>query len=272
MIRLPTLSKRIKTDNADYYRMKIGIQNDTGYSAAQYSECRPERIQKILSAHGVASRREAEKMIQAGRVIVNGKTVALGQSARFGQDDIVIDGKPLIPAHRFIYIMLNKPRGYVTTMRDERGRKKVTDLLSGIGIRVYPVGRLDMDSEGLILLTNDGQFANAVAHPSFMNPKTYEIIVRGDAIGSIEALCSPIVVDSHRVQAESVKLIKHYAEGGVLNVTIHEGRNRQIRKMCAGCGLEVLSLKRISIGALKLGSLNTGCWRYLTEEEVKYFG
>ena len=239
---------------------------------AQPAQQGAERLQKIISAYGAASRREAENLIRAGRVTLNGARATLGQSAKAGLDEICIDGKPLSPVCRQIYIMLNKPRGYVTTMRDERNRRTVLSLISDIDSRIYPVGRLDMDSEGLLLFTNDGSFANKVAHPSFMNLKTYEVMVRGDAAGSAEALGKPVVIGTRHVQAESVKLLRHDAEGGVLTVTIREGLNRQIRRMCADCGLEVLSLKRISLGALELGTLKTGQWRYLTEEEVDYFG
>ena len=227
----------------------------------------PERLQKILSAHGAASRREAERLIQDGRVTVNGIKAELGQSAEFGIDEIAIDGKLLEPVDELVYIMLNKPRGYVTTVSDERGRKTVMELVSDVGARVYPVGRLDLNSEGLLLMTNDGQFANAVAHPSFNNTKIYEVRVRGDAETAVTRLCQPIMIDSHLVVASDARLIKHTADGGVLSISIVEGRNRQIRKMCNECGLYVQSLKRVSVGALKLGALGTGKWRHLTAAE-----
>ena len=228
----------------------------------------PERIQKILSSHAVASRREAERMILAGRVTIGGIPAKLGQSAQFGVDDIAVDGVPLVPKDSFAYIMLNKPRGYVTTMSDERGRKTVMSLVGDLGIRVYPVGRLDINSEGLLLLTNDGAFANSVAHPSYGKAKTYEVRVSGDAKGAAALLRRPLDIDSHTVHAKSVNLIRHTDVGGMLRIAIYEGRNKQVRKMCAQCGVEVLSLKRVSIGTVSLGTLKTSKWRHLTRKEV----
>ena len=227
----------------------------------------PVRIQKILSAHGVASRREAERMIQDGRVSVNGIPAALGQSALPGTDIIAVDGIPLSRKDDLVYIALNKPRGYVTTVSDERGRQTVISLVSGAGVRVYPVGRLDMDTEGLLLLTNDGQFANAVAHPSSCITKTYEAHVRGDVTGAAVLMRSSMEIDSRMIRAVSVELVEKTGSGGILRITVDEGRNRQIRKMCALCGLEIRLLRRISIGSVTLGLLETGKWRYLTENE-----
>ena len=227
----------------------------------------PERLQKIISAHGVASRRYAEKLISEGRVYVNGVRAVIGQSADFEIDEIVVDGNPLRPIGELVYIMLNKPCGYLTTACDDRGRKTVMELVEDAGVRVYPVGRLDLDSEGLLLLTNDGAFANVAAHPRFNKLKTYEITVRGDAQLAVLKLSRPMLIDSHQVRAKSVGLIRKTHDGGVLSVTIGEGRNRQIRKMCAGSGLEVLSLIRVSLGRLELGSLESGKWRHLTSAE-----
>ena len=231
-----------------------------------------ERIQKILSANGVASRREAERLIREGRVTVGGVPAIIGQRARFCVDEISVDNVPLAAVKPLVYIALNKPCGYVSTVRDDMGRKTIIDLVSDAGIHVYPVGRLDMDSEGLLLLTNDGKFANAVAHPSFNITKTYEVKVRGDADGAASLLRDPMEIDSHLVQAVSVHLQKRFDGGGILEVVIREGRNRQIRKMCALCGLRVLALKRTAIGDLTLGSLSSGKWRYLTDEEVRELG
>jgi len=228
----------------------------------------PERLQKIISAHGAASRRESEKLILGGRVTVNGVPAKLGDSALDGRDVIEIDGKALIPRGEMVYIMLNKPRGYVTTMKDERGRKTAVQLLTGVDSRVYPVGRLDMETEGLLLLTNDGRFANEIMHPSYSMEKTYEARVAGDLDAAVELLRRPMEIDSFTVQAVSVKLKERKADGGVLLITIREGRNRQIRKMCALCGLTIKALKRVSVGSLRLDSLKPGKWRYLTEEEV----
>lgn len=229
----------------------------------------PDRIQKILASRGVASRRKAEQLIRDGRVTVNGKIAELGQSAGSCADMIAVDGVPLAHEADSVYIMLNKPRGYLTTMSDDRGRPVVTSLVADAGVRVFPVGRLDMDTEGLLLLTNDGEFANAVAHPSFNKIKTYEVHVRGPAKEAARRLRFPIEIDSRVIQAVSVALASPTEDGGLLSIRISEGRNRQIRRMCAACGLVVLSLRRVSIGSLKLGDLETGKWRYLTEEEVK---
>jgi len=229
----------------------------------------PERLQKILSAQGVASRREAERFILAGRVTVNGATAALGQSAEFGRDDIAVDGVPVRQGDKPVYIMLNKPRGYVTTVSDERGRKTVMELVADAGARVYPVGRLDMDSEGLLLMTNDGSFADAVMHPSHMKRKTYEAHVRGDAAAAIELLRRPMEIGGREIKAASVEAAGRTASGAIVRITIFEGRNRQVRKMCEQCGLNVRLLRRVSIGAVELGSLGVGQWRRLSDEERK---
>jgi len=226
-----------------------------------------ERLQKILAAQGVASRREAERLITKGCVSVNGVTAQLGQSADISVDEIKVNGVLLgyIPEH--YYIMLNKPRGYITTVSDDRGRKTVMELVSELNVRIYPVGRLDMESEGLLLLTNDGHFANLVAHPSREKLKTYEVCVRGNAAHAIPVLKQPMMVDSHLVQSKSIKLIRQTEKSATLEIAIGEGRNRQIRKMCKNVGLEVVSLKRISIGDVKLDSLPIGKWRNLTDSE-----
>ena len=229
----------------------------------------PDRIQKILSAYGLASRRAAERMIIDGRVLVNGIPATLGQSADAGKDTITVDGKPLANKSEQVYIMLNKPRGFLTTKSDDRGRKTVMSLIADAGLSVYPVGRLDMWSEGLLLLTNDGKFANSVAHPSYNKKKVYEVHMSGDVRRTVELLRQPIEIDSHTVKAEHVELSNITTGGGVIRITIIEGRNRQIRRMCAACGVRVKTLKRVSIGALRLGSLEPGKWRYLTGEEVQ---
>ena len=228
----------------------------------------PERIHKIISSHGAASRREAERMILAGRVTVNGAFATIGQSAQYGIDLIEIDGVPLAAKASYLYIALNKPRGYVTTMHDERGRKTVVSLLDGVDSRVYPIGRLDINTSGLLLLTNDGEFANTIMHPSYEVTKTYEAHVNGDDIvEASELLRQPMEIDAHPVQALSVSIVTMAEGSGKLEIAIKEGRNRQIRKMCSIAGLEVSYLKRVSIGPVKLGSLRTGKWRQLTEEE-----
>jgi len=230
-----------------------------------------ERIQKILSAYGVASRREAERMILAGRILVNGFSAELGQTANPVVDDIKIDGKPLPNMNKHYYIMLNKPCGYITSMTDERSRKIVMELVADISdkTRIYPIGRLDKESEGLLLLTNDGQFANVVMHPKFGLTKTYVVHVRGDIKEAIEKLGMPIEIDSHVVRALSVKQLEEVANGAVIEIIINEGRNRQVRKMCHECGLDVVSLRRVAIGSVKLGNLPLGKWRHLKETEIK---
>ena len=224
-----------------------------------------ERLQKILSARGVASRRTAETMIQDGRVTVNGIRAELGQSADPEVDEIMLDGKPLPSSEKCVYILLHKPRGYVTTLSDEKGRKTVAELVADCGLRVYPVGRLDMDSEGLLLLTNDGEFSNRLMHPKHEVNKTYLTWVTGDSEETLRRLKQPITLDGYRIRAPKVRPIKP----GLLEITIHEGRNRQVRRMCDAAGMQVTRLKRVREGNLALGDLPLGKWRYLTEKEVK---
>ena len=224
-----------------------------------------ERLQKILSARGVASRRAAEAMIMDGRVTVNGTVAGLGQTADPQIDEILLDGKPLPSGSEYVYILLHKPRGYVTTLSDEKGRKTAAQLVADCGTRVYPVGRLDMDSEGLLLFTNDGEFANRLMHPKHEVQKTYLTWVEGFSEASLEKLKQPITLDGYRIRAPKVRVVKP----GLLEITIHEGRNRQVRRMCDAAGMRVTRLKRIREGNLSLGDLPLGKWRYLTEEEVK---
>ena len=227
-----------------------------------------ERLQKILSARGVASRRKAEQMIQDGAVSVNGVTAALGDSADPELDRICVNGQPLPTGQRFVYILLNKPRGYVTTLSDEKGRPNAAQLVADCGIRVYPVGRLDMDSEGLLLFTNDGAFANALTHPKQEVEKIYEVWTVGYAPGGEEKLSRPIVLDGYRIRPPKVVLLSANGEKAKFRVTIHEGRNRQIRRMCEAAGMRCTRLRRIQEGSLRLGNLPCGAWRYLTPEEV----
>ena len=227
-----------------------------------------ERLQKILSARGVASRRKAEQMIQNGAVSVNGVTAALGDSADPELDRICVNGQPLPTGQRFVYILLNKPRGYVTTLSDEKGRPNAAQLVADCGIRVYPVGRLDMDSEGLLLFTNDGAFANALTHPKQEVEKIYEVWAVGYAPGGEEKLSRPIVLDGYRIRPPKVVLLSANGEKAKFRVTIHEGRNRQIRRMCEAAGMRCTRLRRIQEGSLRLGNLPCGAWRYLTPEEV----
>ncbi|NLT14170.1 MAG: rRNA pseudouridine synthase [Clostridiales bacterium] len=227
-----------------------------------------ERLQKILSTHGVASRRASEQMIKAGRVSVNGVIAMIGQSADTAADVIAIDGTPLGNAEKKVYIMLNKPRGYVTTMHDEKGRANVSELVTGSPVRVYPVGRLDLDSEGLLIMTNDGELTHYLTHPSNEKKKTYHAHVKGDVDSAIEPLGAPMTIDGYTIRPAEVRILDKTSDGALLSITIHEGRNRQIRKMCAKAGLSVERLKRVAEGGLKLGNLKIGSWRYLSEAEV----
>jgi len=265
-------------------------------------------------------------MIRQGRITVNGITASIGQSACIDTDSIAIDGAALKPRDENVYIMLNKPRGYLTTAKDDRGRKTVMQLTRELGVRVYPVGRLDMDSEGLLLMTNDGDFANTIMHPRFDHLKTYEVVVScagftnsgknrtaydastdtgsqrynhndtGSRIpqskptavkyptdrtaaltAAVELLKRPMLISGAEIQAAEVKIMKPIKQEALrealkevlITITIREGRNRQIRKMCALCGLRIKSLRRVSIGDLTLGDLTPGQWRHLSEDERK---
>lgn len=228
-----------------------------------------ERLQKILSARGVASRRKAEEMIEAGRVTVNGAVASLGDTADGDTDEILVDGKLLPSRPGCVYILLNKPRGYVTTLSDEQGRPNAAQLVADCGVRVYPVGRLDMDSEGLLIFTNDGDFANRLMHPSHEVEKTYDTWVTGYTAGGEERLKKPIELDGYRIRPPKVILLYADGEKAKLRITIHEGRNRQVRRMCQAAGMTVTRLRRIREGKLRLGELPPGKWRYLTEAEIK---
>ena len=228
-----------------------------------------ERLQKILSARGVASRRKAEEMIQNGLVTVNGVTAALGDTADPDTDEIRIDGRPLPKQKRYIYLILNKPRGYVTTLSDEKGRPNAAQLVADCGARVYPVGRLDMDSEGLLLFTNDGAFANALMHPRHEVQKTYDVWVNGYVPGAEVRLARPITLDGYTIRPPKVKLLKAEGQKARFRVTIHEGRNRQVRRMCEAAGMHCTRLRRIQEGSVKLGDLPLGKWRSLTPEEIE---
>lgn len=229
-----------------------------------------ERLQKIISASGLMSRRAAEERIAQGRVTVNGRTAVLGERADADHDEIHVDGKPLPQAAAKRYVMLNKPRGYVTSLRDEQGRRDVTELLRDIPERVYPVGRLDMDSEGLLLLTNDGEFANRLMHPSHEVDKCYRTWVQGEAAETrADLLRQPMLIDGYRIAPAEVSVRETIPDGAVFDITIHEGRNRQVRKMCELAGLRVTRLVRIREGSLTLGELPRGQWRDLSDDEVR---
>ena len=227
-----------------------------------------ERLQKILASRGIASRRKVEEMVAQGRVTCNGKVAALGDSADPEIDVILLDGKPLPSREEYVYMMLNKPRGYVTTLSDEKGRKNVAELVADCGVRVYPIGRLDMDSEGLLLFTNDGAFADHLMHPKHEIEKTYHVWVTGFAPGREVLLSRPITLDGYTIRPPKVTLLSSEQDKAVLSVTIHEGRNRQVRRMCQAAGMTVTRLRRVSEDSLELGKLPLGKWRYLTDDEI----
>jgi 23S rRNA pseudouridine2605 synthase len=228
-----------------------------------------ERLQKILSSRGVCSRRKAEEYILAGRVTCNGRVCTLGETADPEVDEIMLDGKALPIGGSSVYIMLHKPRGFVTTLSDEKGRRNAAQLVADCGQRVYPVGRLDMDSEGLLLFTNDGAFANAMMHPRHEVDKIYEVWVTGFTQQNLEKLKKPIELDGYTIKTPGVVLVKASGDQALIRVTIHEGRNRQVRRMCSAAGLHVTRLRRVGEGKLTLGDLPKGKWRYLTADEVR---
>jgi 23S rRNA pseudouridine2605 synthase len=229
-----------------------------------------ERLQKLISQAGITSRRAAEEMILAGRVSVNGAVVTeLGSKADPRTDNITVDGKPVKPVSTHLYILLNKPAGYMTTLDDPEGRPLVISLLKDISERVYPVGRLDYNTEGLLLLTNDGDWANKLMHPRHEIDKEYHVRVRGKAHKSqIDQLAAGVMLDDRKTAPATVRLIKDGEQNDWLSVTIHEGRNRQIRRMCEAVSLSVVRLKRVRYGNLELGFLKSGHFRYLSEDEV----
>ena len=231
-----------------------------------------ERLQKIIAASGLMARRKAEEAIEAGRVTVNGLPAHIGESADPETDVILVDGKALPSVARMLTIMLHKPRGVVTTLHDEKGRRDVSELISEIPERLVPVGRLDMDSEGLLLMTNDGALANRLMHPSHEVEKVYRTWVRGDAAAGIQRLRQPMELDGYRLHPAKVKLLEPTTDGAVLEISIHEGRNRQVRRMCEQAGLTVTRLCRVREGGLVLGDLRPGQWRELTEEELRKLG
>lgn len=231
-----------------------------------------ERIQKILSSRGVASRRHAEELITAGRVTCNGSICRLGDTADPEVDQIMLDGRELPSRKEHTYIILHKPRGYITTLYDERDRRTVAQLVADCGCRVYPVGRLDMDSEGLLLLTNDGELANKWMHPRHGIDKVYHVTVRGYSDQACARLRQPVVIDGYKIRTPNVEILKAAQspdEKAILQVTIHEGRNRQVRRMCDMAGMRVVRLVRVQEGCLQLDDLPLGKWRYLSKEEIK---
>lgn len=230
------------------------------------------RLQKFMAEQGVASRRKSEDLIRAGKVKVNGHIAEIGMKINPRKDLVTVGKQKLtnVKNRKMVYIMLNKPRGYVTTVSDELGRKTVMDLLPDFGCRIYPVGRLDKDSEGLLLLTNDGSFTNCMTHPSHEYAKVYRVTVRlavNDEI--LFNLRNGIEIDGRKTAPCEVTVLTEEENRVVLEFILHEGRNRQIRKMCESQGLEVARLKRISIGPIKLGMLKQGDYKELSEQDVK---
>lgn len=227
------------------------------------------RLQKYLSMCAVASRRKAEELIAQGKVKVNGKVAQIGDKISPKHDTVTVSGRKIVGSRKHYYIMLHKPRGYITTMDDEMGRKCVAELVRDVGARVYPVGRLDKDSEGLLLMTNDGEFANHMTHPSKHIPKTYRVTVRPDVTEDmLTAFATGMEIDGRITAPADAHIIEKQDNRVVMEIVLYEGRNRQIRKMCESLGLEVARLKRTSMGSLKLGMLPTGKWRELKEDEV----
>lgn len=230
------------------------------------------RLQKFMAEQGVASRRKSEDLIRAGKVKVNGHIAEIGMKINPRKDLVTVGKQKLtnVKNRKMVYIMLNKPRGYVTTVSDELGRKTVMDLLPDFGCRIYPVGRLDKDSEGLLLLTNDGSFTNCMTHPSHEYAKVYRVTVRPSVNDEILFnLRNGIEIDERKTAPCEVTVLTEEENRVVLEFILHEGRNRQIRKMCESQGLEVARLKRISIGPIKLGMLKQGDYRELSEQDVK---
>ena len=230
------------------------------------------RVQKIIADAGIASRRKAEELISSGAVTVNGKKAKLGDKADPFKDKITVAGREITlrrDAKKY-YIMLHKPRGFITTMSDEGGRKCVAELVDDVPARLFPVGRLDRESEGLLLMTNDGAFANMISHPSTHFAKTYRVTVRPRITDEqLTQLTTGVVVDGRMSMPAAVHVIKSEQDRTVLEIVLEEGRNRQIRKMCEAIGLETARLKRIAVGPVKLGMLQPGKWRELKPDEMR---
>lgn len=228
------------------------------------------RLQKHLSECGIASRRKAEELIAAGKVKINGHIAEIGTKVDPKRDKVTVRGKAVVPVNEKVYIMLNKPRGFVTTMSDELGRKTVSDLVADAGNRIFPVGRLDRDSEGLLIMTNDGDFANKLTHPSSHVNKTYRVTVKGVAEEEqLLKMKEGIVLDGRKTLPCDCFVAERKPDRTVLIFVLNEGRNRQIRRMCEEVGLEVLRLKRTEIAGVKLGMLPQGKWRPLNEREMR---
>lgn len=230
------------------------------------------KLQKYFSDCGILSRRAAEEEIKQGKVTVNGEAAFLGMRISPDVDVVIYKGaRVLAQSEEKLYILLNKPRGIVTTLSDEKGRPTVLSLISGLDARVYPVGRLDIDSDGLLLLTNDGALTNKLTHPRHKIPKIYNVTVKGEVTeGALTLLSSPLVIDGYKIQPVKVEIIKKEPSQTILKMTLYEGRNRQIRKMCALADLKITRLTRVALGNIALGSLEVGKWRFLTKSETDY--
>lgn len=228
-----------------------------------------ERLQKWIAQTGLCSRRQAEDMIREGRVSVNGAPAVLGQSIEPALDSVFVDGQALSLPQSKTYIMLNKPRGYVTTTSDEKGRPTVMELVKDVGERIYPVGRLDMFSEGLLLLTNDGELTKLLTHPSHGAEKQYQVRVVGNLDAALPVLRGRIVLDGRPLKPCRIRVLKQSEDSSLLHFCITEGRNRQIRRMCEIAGLRVVRLRRIAEAGLRLDDLPEGHWRYLTADEIQ---
>ncbi len=228
-----------------------------------------ERLQKLIASAGLCARRTAEEWIAAGRVCVNGAVASLGDRADLETDTVTVDGAPLPGKPGAVYLMLNKPRGYVTTLSDEYGRRTAAELVADCGVRVYPVGRLDRDSEGLLLFTNDGELAQRLLHPRHQVDKVYLVTVRGDIRGAAERLMAITQLDGEPIAPAQAAEVSRHEGQAVLRVTIHQGKNRQVRRMCGQIGLHVVRLQRIQEDSLLLGDLPAGKWRYLTDKELQ---
>lgn len=233
----------------------------------------PIRLQKYFTDCDVLSRRAAEQEIRCGKVLVNGLVAEIGQKVLPGVDTVEWNGQVITQKQKpdFYYVMLNKPRGFLSSVSDDRGRRCVTELVSDAGVRLYPVGRLDMDSEGLLLMTNDGALTQKLTHPRHEIPKIYHVTLRCEITqAEIDALSAPMVIDGYKILPVKTELVSKKKGLSVVKMTLYEGRNRQIRKMCAQVGLSVVRLCRVAVGDLQLGHLAPGDWKKLTPSEVAY--
>ncbi|MGC8844614.1 MAG: pseudouridine synthase [Candidatus Hydrogenedens sp.] len=230
------------------------------------------RLQKYLAECGIGSRRAIERFIQEGKISVNGLPASMGQKINPETDRVFLDNKPVsLKIPEKVYILLNKPKGYVTTTNDEFGRPTVIDLIKNLKVRVFPVGRLDLDVEGALLLTNDGELANKLLHPSNEIPKTYIVVVKGFITTiAVKKLEQGVMLEDGKTSPAQVKVLRQNLKSSTIQLTIHEGRKREVKRMCDSVGFPLTSLKRISFAGINLGNLRTGKWRYLTPAEITY--